>query len=1138
MIPHLTATTSSPADLISYVNVKLALLGLQPVATIHDGKLGNLVSTLVAQYREKERLLATHLCPADDRIQTFLYDYLQDVPVPKLPLRTFTLDCPGLARLLSLPVDRDEFSSEIINSYRVKQGVLHNPRSDRRTTAGIFHVAEGGLPIPDDKIGVPKAVFAKMLAHAFDPPRPLMRLPFTATQPQPAECFVSLLLRPLVCPEVPGFTPEKRMEIRFFVPGNLVSNLDFVENIFGNGGDPNLPENDAGLDAEHWTGHTGCVVVAPHLTKITKKEAGLPHWDQATERQRRDGACWKDEWEFYNNGQAFKLTCRDATGVIVTIIADNYFGYCKKEVKTQLSYAANLFGNCEEEHAGGALVFASYDLGEEFSGDVHVKNMGHTFAEVSSTYRSLIEQQSGGWAADKKYPDIIYVPEDARFELHRQRISWPGGATDISIKMLPGKTYLRPSGYKVSMEKPGPNLGWRLVGTVAEGLLCHKPSTVSGGGKSEISKPITDAILVGPVFVADFKNDFNRVAELLARDYSGRFNDPAGTDRRAILSPERSLGSVIKLLTPDEQDYKPEYNAWLEATPQHVQELVFVVKRYYKPAWGANWREHFSVDIVNGTPANELKCDNRKLVTTYLRVGFDTDGAWRTFGLRKDFHPGVKIQMEDDITASVVIPAGRLADATEAGAPSLKFVQNAETRLFQRPDDAIHRGYDKMTESDFARADNFFSNYEPLTAKVARDLLEDSIGFYSFTEPMQKLIREVAETGTPNFFVSSAHPRLVEGKPSKNPRYLQIRPDLTRPRESYLAGMSARLRRRLPPSKPLYTPVAAVLPGRRNNPPEPGIRALACYNPVHYFELPELFMEFICSMTGKSPSTTGAGSEGALTKSPFNALPPIIDLNNALVSFIVTGHHAFVTAAGYVGPKVRVDHDVSLLVPEVWCRMSPEERDPKFLLAERCLEKCADFEHNGKKVLASRLGYRINAHFVRMFFGRVFNHPRSVFTDEMLRPELQDPDIFADGMDNIVATQKRVAQMYFNDGSVRQACPPLKALLHIMLHDQWEGRGLEHPEVRQLFTCEHLLASDWYAARLKAKQAIDRNLWRRHVDYLDKFAKRTSHADEARRLGIAARLDGARKTLADVESAGYVASLRGTIGAEPIESYL
>ncbi|HEX5221761.1 MAG TPA: hypothetical protein VFZ59_19505 [Verrucomicrobiae bacterium] len=1119
--------------LLPYINVKLELLGHQPVST--NPEMHDFVTMVVAQYREKERLLASHLCPADQRIQTFLYDYLQEVPVPKLPVRTFTLDCPGMARVLSLPVDRDEFTSEIISSYRVKQGVLHNPRSDRRTTAGIFHVAEGGLPIPDDKIGVPKAVFAKMLGLAFAAPKSLLRLPFTSTQPQPAECFVSLLLRPLVCPEVPGFTPEKRMEIRFFAPGNLVSNLDFVENIFGNGGDPNLPENDAGLDSEHWSGHTGCVVLAPHLTKVTKKEAGLPHWDKATERQRRDGACWKDESELYNNGQAFKLTCRDESGVIITIIADNYFGYCKKEVKTQISYAANLFGLCEEEHAGGALAFAAYDLGEEFSGDKHVKRMGHSFAEVSTMQRDVMDLQPDGWAVDKKFPDIIYVPEDARFDLHKQKISW-GGKDEHSIKLLAGKTYVRPSGYKVRMEKPGSNRAWRLVGSVAEGLLCHKPCTVSGGGKSEISKPITDAILTGPVFVAHFKKDFDQVAELIDRDYSSRFKDTSKTDARKILSSERSLGSVIKLLTPDEQDYKPEYNAWLEAIPQYIKELTFVVKRYYKPDWGADWRSHFSVDIINGTPANELKCDNRKLVTTYLRVGFDADGSWRTFGLRKDFHPAVKIQMEDDITASVIVPA--TAVGGEANAASLKFAQNCEARLFQRPDDAIHRGYDKVTESDFARTDNFFSNYEPLPAKVARELVEDSIGFNQFTEPMQKLIREIAETGKPNYFVCSAQPRLVDGKPSKNPRYLQIRPDLLNPRESYLAEVGARLRRRLPPGKPIYTPVAAVLPGRRNNPPEPGIRPLACYNPIHYFELPELFMEFICSITGKSPSTTGAGSEGALTKGPFNALPPIIDLNNALVSFILTGHHAFVTAAGYVGPKVRVDHDISLLVPEVWCHMQPEERDPKFLIAERCLEKCEDFEHNGKKVLASRLGYRINSRFTRLFFGRVFNHPHAVFTEEMLKPELQDKEIFVDGMDNIVATQKRVAKMYFDDGSVKQACPPLRALLHIMLNDQWEGKGLDDPDFRKMFTRENLLASDWYAARLKAKQAVDRKLWRRHVEYLDKFVKRASHADEAERLGIPSRLIRARKKLEEVEAPAYLAALAGTLGAEPIEPYL
>ena len=1124
-------------NLIPFINVKLALLGFPPVATGVGAEFREVVAMLVAQHREKERLLANHLCPADQRIQNFIYDYLQDVPVAKLPLRTFTLDRPGLARVLSLPVDRDEFSSEIINSYRVKQGVLHNPRSDRRTTAGIFHIAEGGLPVPDDKIAVPKAVFAKLLGLAFNPPRSLLRLPFTATQSQPAECFVSLLLRPMVCPEVPGFTPEVTMEIRFFAPGNLVSNLDFVESIFGNGGDPNLPENDAGLDVEHWTGHTGCVVLAPHLTKITKKDAGLPHWDQATERQRRDGACWKDEWEFYNGGQPFKLTCRDATGVIVTIIADNYFGYCKKEVKTQISFAANLYGSCEEEHAGGALVFPAFDLGEEFSGGVHVKQLGHSYAEMTAMFRDAMNPSPDGCAADRKYPDIIYVPEDAAFDLHKQKISWPGGKTDRSIKLLPGKTYVRPSGYKVWMEKPGPNRAWRLVGVLAEGALCHKPCTVSGGGKSEISKPITDAILVGPVFVADFKADFDQVAELLARDYGGRFQNPARTDRRAILSAERSLGSVIKLLTPDEQDYLPEYNAWLESVPQHLKELVFVVKRYYKPEWGANWREHFSVDIINGTPANELKCDNRTLVTTRLRVGFDANGLWRTFGLRKDFHPAVKIQMEDDITASVVVPPGTLRDLSETNASaSLKFVKNCEQRLFQRPDDAIHRGYDKQTESDFALNGNFFSNYEPLTAQNARDFIEEALGFYQFTEPMQSVIREAAANGS--YFVCSANPRLVDGKPSKNPRYLQIRPDLLRPRETHLAEMSSRLRRHVPPGQAVHNPVVAVLPGRRNNPPEAGIRALAVFNPIHYLELPELFMEFICSMTGKSPSTTGAGSEGALTKGPFNALPPIIDLNNALVSWLLTGHHGFVTAAGYVGPKVRVDHDVSLLVPEVWCRMTAAERDPQFLLAERCLEKCEDFEHAGKKVLASRMGYRINARFVRRFFGRVFNHPQAVFSDEMLRPELQDLEVFVDGIDNIVATQQRVAKMYFDDGSVAQACPPLRALLHLMRHDQWEGKTLDHPEVRQLFTREHLLASDWYAARLKAKQSIDSKLWRRHVEYLDRFSKRASHADEAARLGIADRLALARVTLEAVESPAYVQKLVGTLGAEPMESYM
>ncbi|MBI3880745.1 MAG: hypothetical protein HY301_11895, partial [Verrucomicrobia bacterium] len=950
--------------------------------------------------------------------------------------------------------------------------------------------------------------------------------------------FVSLLLRPLVCPAVPGFCAEKTMEIRFFAPGNLVSNLDFVESIFGNAGDPFLPVNDAGLDVEHWTGHTGCVILAPHLIGVTKKAMGLPHADQASERQRRDAMCWQDERELYNDGQAFKLTARDASGVIVTLIADNYFGYCKKEVKTQISYAANLFGLCEEEHAGGALVYQSYDLGEEFHGELHVKNLGHNFPEAARLLADVMDVKPEGYAVDRNHPDIVYVPEDVHFDLHTLTVSWAVEQGTQTIKLLAGKTYVRPSGYRVHMEKPPGNRAWRLIGTVGEGAFCHKPSTVSGGGKSEISKPISDAILQGPVFVADFKRDFDLVAELIARDYSDRFRDPArnGTDKRPILSIERSLGSVIKLLTPAPRDYSDEFNAWLNSIPQHVKEHVFVVKRFYKPEWSEQWREHFSVDFINGVPGNELKLNNRKLVTNFLRVGFADDGAWRVFSLRKDFHPAAKLQQEDDISASVVVPNAALKNLP-AGGPgvSAKFVSNCEFRLFQRPDDAIHPGYDKQTEQDFTQPGNFFSNYQPLTRADARELMDDAISYVKFTEPMAQLIEGAATSaGRPAYFVCSASPRLVEGKPSKNPRYLQNRHDLVRPRDFYLAEMATRLARRVPLGEPLPTPVTAVLPGRRNNPPEDKVRALCVFNPIHYMELPELFLEFICSMTGKSPSTTGACSEGALTKGPFNALPPIIDLNAALVSYLLTGHGVFVTSAGHVGPKVRVDHDISLLVPEVWCRMTAEERDPKFLIENGYLERCEDREFNGGKILASRLGWRITRRFVRIFFGRVFNYPHMVFTDEMMQPELQDLAIFADGVDNIVTTQQRVASAYFADGSVEMACPPLRALLHIMAHGHFEEKGLDAPEIRALFSREGVLASKWYAGRLASKQQLDVKLWERHAKHLLAFLNRPHNAEIARRLDIQGRLDSARATLKEVSSANHLQRLRGTLGVQPL----
>lgn len=1133
--------------MVRYIVLKLIANGL-PHPVLDDlSEAARDAERLLATYRQRLRQLDDVPCPADARIENFLADHLKalNLKTPlRLPRRSIILNRHGIAREMSLPMDGDDYQNDYVSSYRVRNGVLHNPTSDRRTTSGTFHVTEGGLPIPRDKKSVPQQTFAALMQAAVNPPDKVQELPFTSGREQPARSFVSLLIRPLVCPEVPGVCAEKRMEVRFFAPGCLVSNLDFVESIFSNAGDPYAAENDSGLDVEHWSGHTGCVILAPHLVKIRKKDVGLPHYDQATARQREDGMCWRDEGDLYNEGQAFKLTCRTEAGVIVTIIADNYYGYCKKEVKTQISYAANLMGNVEEEHAGGTLAFASSNLGEEYVPRPRSYN-GRTFADVARDYGDkLIDVFPEGYARDKKYPKLVYIPETARASVQGQKITWQTNGEAQSLPLLPDETYMTPSGYKIRLEKHPTAPSWRLIGTLFEGVLCHKPCTVSGGGKSEISKSVVDYVLYGPIFVADQDRDLELVQKIFDYDYRTRWktDDPkvqvptysANRPSRKLLDPNRSLGSVIKLLTPS-SDYNDDYNRWLEGIPSYIYALVFIIKRFHRGEADVDWRQNFSVDIVNGTPGHELRYQGRKLVGDYMRVGLSSTNAWRTFKLRQDFAPADKVQTEDDLTASVVVPRSQLENLGEVvtDAMAYKFVENCEFRLFQRPDDAVHRGLDKQSESDLARDDNFIVNFEPLSKEQVVDICEHAVDLSQFTPPMQSLMRDVAQS-TDRYVVCSAEPRKIDGKPSQNPRYLQNRPDLVAPIKKYVSEMGVRLARAIPADKPVHIPVQAVLFGRRNNPPDyaKGIRPLAVYNPLHYQELPELFMDFVSSLTGKSPSTTGAGSEGALTKGPFNALLPITDLNNALVSYLLTGLAGYSTAAGFVGPNVRVDHDISLLIPEIWCRLSPKEREPQFLISEGLLEKIDDYDHNGKRILASRLGYRVTSRFIRRFVGRVFDNPNKVFDDALLRPETQNPDAFADGVCYINEAHERVAKLYFEDGCVEQACPPLKALLAIMAFGNYEGRDATHPEIRRLFERDAMLNSDWYRRRLQKKQERDIDLWTRQVDYVQKTLDRG--AIGAENMNLNGRLDYAKTQLSKVSSPEYLKSLVGCLGADPM----
>ena len=182
---------------------------------------------------------------------------------------------------------------------------------------------------------------------------------------------------------------------------------------------------------------------------------------------------------------------------------------------------------------------------------------------------------------------------------------------------------------------------------------------------------------------------------------------------------------------------------------------------------------------------------------------------------------------------------------------------------------------------------------------------------------------------------------MVNGAPSTNPRYLQQRPDLANPRDSYLAEIAARLAREIPAERPVYQPVNAVLAGRQKQSRRSQKRHAAAgglrtdplsgtARAVHGFHR-QLDRQIArhhrirkrrrADQRSVQCAVAGGGSEQRAGVGDCDRL------------------RGFTTSAGYVGPNFRVDHDVSLLVPEIWCRMRVHERDPEFLKAHGYLEQ-------------------------------------------------------------------------------------------------------------------------------------------------------------------------------------------------------
>lgn len=145
---------------------------------------------------------------------------------------------------------------------------------------------------------------------------------------------------------------------------------------------------------------------------------------------------------------------------------------------------------------------------------------------------------------------------------------------------------------------------------------------------------------------------------------------------------------------------------------------------------------------------------------------------------------------------------------------------------------------------------------------------------------------------------------------------------------------------------------------------------------------------------------------------------------------------------------------------------------------------------------------------------------------------MQDLDSFAQGIENILVTQKRVAEHYFSDGSVEAAIPPLKALLHIMREGRFEGKDIHDAGVRALFTRDSVLKSPWYAERLKQKQKIEINTLKRYEASLSRSLSGPPLIDESFRKELELRQAAIQKELKHAQSPDYLKSLFGTIGAD------
>ena len=120
------------------------------------------------------------------------------------------------------------------------------------------------------------------------------------------------------------------------------------------------------------------------------------------------------------------------------------------------------------------------------------------------------------------------------------------------------------------------------------------------------------------------------------------------------------------------------------------------------------------------------------------------------------------------------------------------------------------------------------------------------------------------------------------------------------------------------------------------------------------------------------------------------------------------------------------------------------------------------------------------------------------------------------------------------DGSIHEAIPPLKALLYIMAEGSYEGYTINSKEVRDLFTRENVINSDWYQERLENRRQIEVKLLEKKIAYVQAFMANPVNKSIIAEMQYEMKLEEAKKELEYLKTEEYLKTQIGTLGAEKV----